>query len=607
MKELEYPFDGGWIQKNRRKIKKALLAEDTPRIEKRIAVLGGSTTNDIVSMMELFLLNQGIAPTFYQSEYARYWQDAMFPNPELEAFHPDLIFLHTSTRNLTEFPEDVTCSPQQMEDALLRQYHHFAQMWERLSDVYHCPIIQNNFEMPSYRLMGNRDASDIHGKIHFITRLNCKFYDYAQSHPNFYINDLNYISACYGLDEWLDPTYWYLYKYAMCVPAIPDFAYNTVRIIKSIYGKNKKVLALDLDNTLWGGVIGDDGQEGIEIGHETTMGQGYEEVQHYLKAQTQLGVLLTVCSKNEEENALLGLNHPSCLLHPDDFVAIKANWDSKDRNLIETAEQLNLLPESFVFVDDNPAERAIVSAQISGIAVPAFDCVESCIRVLDRSGYFEVTALSADDAKRSEMYKANAKRMQLQQSFGSYEEYLHSLEMEGTIVDFQPIYLQRIVQLTNKSNQFNLTTRRYQLGEMEQIAQSPSYIRLCGSLKDKFGDNGIVSIVIGEITGDTVQIDLWLMSCRVLKRDMEFAMLDELVRQCQEKGIRKLVGHYYRTAKNAMVKDLYGTFGFTKVAEFENGDSTWELDPTSYPARNHVICVNGQKQTEEEEKEHEPS
>ncbi len=598
MKELEYPFDSAYLMKKRRKIKKELLADGTPRIEKRIAVLGGSTTSDIIAMMELFLLNAGIAPTFYESEYARYWQDAMFENPELEQFKPDLIFIHTTSRNITCFPENVTCSAQEIEDALEQQYSHFEQMWERIAAVYHCPIIQNNFEMPSYRLLGNSDASDIHGRINFITRLNCKFYEYAQKHPAFYINDINYVSACYGLDAWLEPTFWYLYKYAMCVPAIPDFAYNTVRIIKSVYGKNKKVLALDLDNTLWGGVIGDDGQEGIEIGHETTMGQGYEEVQHYLKAHKDLGVLLTVCSKNEEENALLGLNHPSCVLKPDDFVVIKANWDSKDRNLIQTAEELNLLPESFVFVDDNPAERAIVSGQIPGIAVPEFDSVEECIRCIDRGGYFEVTTLSADDAKRNEMYKANAQRAKMQQSFGNYTEYLQSLEMHAEIVDFDPIYLQRIVQLTNKSNQFNLTTRRYQLTEMEEISKDERYIRLCGSLSDKFGDNGIVSIVIGELTEDTVQVDLWLMSCRVLKRDMELAMLDELVRRAREKGAVKIVGHYYKTAKNAMVKDLYGTFGFTKVAEFENGDSTWELELAGYENHCHVIAINDEKEKE---------
>lgn len=522
MKELQVPFDSAWILKNRRKIKKALLADGTPRMEKKIAVLGGSTTNDIVSMLELFLLDNGIQPSFYQSEYARYWQDAMFENPELEAFQPDLIFIHTTSRNITEFPEDVYCPAETVEAALERQYTHFTQMWDRLAEGYHCPIIQNNFELP----------------------------------------------------------------------AIPDFAYNLTRIIRSIYGKNKKVLALDLDNTLWGGVIGDDGQEGIEIGHETSMGQAYEELQGYLKQQKKIGVLLTVCSKNEPENALLGLNHPSGVLKPDDFVTIKANWEPKDRNLVETAAELNLLPESIVFVDDNPAERAIVSGQIPGVAVPEFDCVEDCLRQLDRAGYFEVTSLSSDDAKRNAMYQANAQRAQMQKTFADYTDYLNSLEMQGTIRDFEPIYLQRIVQLTNKSNQFNLTTKRYTQSEMETVAASDRYIRLYGRLEDKFGDNGIVSVVIGEKVDDALHMDLWLMSCRVLKRDMEFAMLDELVRQCREQGIQNIVGYYYKTAKNAMVKDLYGTFGFTKTKDMENGDSVWELNVADYTNKNHVITVN---------------
>ena len=311
-----------------------------------------------------------------------------------------------------------------------------------------------------------------------------------------------------------------------------------------------------------------------------------------MKQQKKIGVLLTVCSKNEPETALLGLNHPSGVLKPDDFVTIKANWEPKDRNLVETAAELNLLPESIVFVDDNPAERAIVSGQIPGVAVPEFDCVEDCLRQLDRAGYFEVTSLSSDDAKRNAMYQANAQRAQMQKTFADYTDYLNSLEMQGTIRDFEPIYLQRIVQLTNKSNQFNLTTKRYTQSEMETVAASDRYIRLYGRLEDKFGDNGIVSVVIGEKVDDALHMDLWLMSCRVLKRDMEFAMLDELVRQCREQGIQKIVGYYYKTAKNAMVKDLYGTFGFAKTKDMENGDSVWELNVADYTNKNQVITVN---------------
>lgn len=595
LQELQYPFDSSYLLKKRRKLKKALLEDGTQRMEKRIAVLGGSTTNDIVSMLELFLLQEGIAPVFYQSEYAQYWQDAMFGTLELSAFHPDLIFIHTTTRNITEAPLPLNASEAEVQAALERQMAHFTQMWEQLAETYHCPVIQNNFELPSYRLLGNRDGYDCHGMVWFVSEMNRRFAAYAATHHDFYIHDIHYLSARYGLDQWSEPSYWYLYKYALSVPAIPDFAYHLTRIIRSIYGKNKKVLALDLDNTLWGGVIGDDGQEGIAIGQETPEAQAFTEMQAYCKAHKQLGVLLTICSKNEPENAALGLSHPDSVLHETDFVTIQANWNPKDQNLANIADTLSLLPESFVFVDDNPAERDIVTSQLPGIAAPPFDSPAECIRVLDGAGYFEATTLSAADAQRSEMYQANAKREQLKKSYASYTDYLIGLEMIAEIRDFTPVALPRIVQLTNKSNQFNVTTRRYTQSEMEQIAGSDKYIRLYGRLKDKFGDNGIVSVVIGEIIDDTLHIDLWLMSCRVLKRDMELAMLDALVAQCQKRGVQTIRGYYYQTAKNGMVRELYGSFGFTKTEQFENGDSTWILSVSGYAQKNHVIHVSNKE------------
>lgn len=592
MKELDYPFDSEYILKKRRSIKKQLLADGSQRIKKNIAVLGGSTTNDIISMLELFLLNYGIEPSFYQSEFGQYWQDAMFGNPELDAFKPDFIFIHTTNRNITEFNEGcMTASAAETNEALERQYSHFSRMWDNLFEKFHCPIIQNNMELPFYRLLGNKDSSDIHGKSNFISRLNMKFYEYAQTHENFFIHDINYLSASYGLEKWSQPFYWYMYKYALSVSAIPEFSYNLANIIKSILGKNKKAFALDLDNTLWGGVIGDDGQEGIEIGNETSMSQAYSEFQKYIKAHKNLGVILSVCSKNDEENAVLGLKHPDSILSPDDFISIKANWNTKDSNISEIASDINILTDSIVFIDDNPAEREIVKSQLPGVLAPDIKNVESYIQIIDKAGYFEVTSFSEDDIKRNEMYKKNAERAVQQKQFSNYNDYLKSLEMVAVIDDFDPIYLQRIVQLTNKSNQFNLTTKRYTQAEMEEVFHSDNYIRLYGKLTDKFGDNGVVSVVIGKKENSSLHIDLWLMSCRVLKRDMEFAMLDELVKECLKNNISEIFGYYYKTAKNNMVKDLFASFGFEKIDTAENGDSVWKLNTADYTPASHVIKV----------------
>lgn len=592
MKELNYPFKPENILKNKKSIKLKLLDSNNNFTEKNIAILGGVTTNDIKSVLELFLLNNGIKPNFYESEYNKFFEDSVFENEELKEFKPDIIYLCTSIKNLVDLPE-ITDDKATVNQKLENCYKKFEKIWTNLSEKYHCSIIQNNFEYPYYRLMGNKDASDIHGYVNFITRLNLEFYDYAQSNDNFFICDINYISASYGLEKWSEPYYWHLYKYSVSVPAIPYLAFNVANIIKSIFGKNKKILNLDLDNTLWGGIVGEDGAENIEIGKETPLGENYLEFQQYLKKLKNLGVLLSINSKNDEKNALAGLERPDSVLKKDDFVSIKANWNSKSQNLAETATELNLLPESFVFVDDNLAEREIVSMQFPKVCVPEMDMPENYIKILDKSGFFEVTSFSQDDINRTKMYKENKQRLDFQTDFVNYEDYLKSLEMKCEIKDFEPMFMSRISQLINKINQFNLTAKRYTQSEIEKISTDNEHITLYAKLYDKFGDNGAVSAIIGEIRGNNkeeLHIELWLMSCRVIKRNVEFAMFDELVAKAISKNIKTIYGYYYPSSKNSMVKDLYQIFGFEKI---EEGDCTvWKFDiPKNYEKKNKIITV----------------
>lgn len=591
MRELEWPFDGELILKTKKKMRRELLEDNSFRVNKNIAILGGSTTHGVMEILELFLLNAGIKPNFYECEYNMYKEELMFDNEALKAFAPDIIYIHTSNRNIKVYP--AMSDSKEATDALLEStFDSFKVLWEKAFANYHCPIIQNNFEAPFYRLMGNRDASDIHGHVNFVNRLNMKFAEYAASHENFFLQDINYMSSLYGLAKWSDPFYWHMYKYALAVPAIPELAYNLSNIIKSIFGKNKKALMLDLDNTLWGGVVGDDGPENIEIGQETSMGQLYSEFQGYVKAHKDLGILLTVNSKNDEANALAGLSRPDSVLKPEDFIVIKANWENKDQNAKRIAKELNIGEDAIVFVDDNPAERSIVRECVKGVAVPELSEAEHYIQCLDRAGFFEITNLSADDLKRNEMYKENLERANLEASFENYEDYLKSLEMKGEIKPFTEMYMARIAQLTNKSNQFNLTTKRCTQAEIEELAANPSYVTLYGKLVDKFGDNGVVSVVFGHIDGSVFHIDLWLMSCRVLKRDFEFAMMDELVKTLRAKGIETVKGYYYPTAKNGMVREFYSLHGFEKVSEDKEGNTVWERSLSDYANRNHVIEVN---------------
>ena len=399
LKELEFPFDSSYLLKKKKSLRRLLLENENQnktRLKKNIAILGGGTTNDIRQILELFLLNYDIEPSFYESEYNSFYEDAVFENERLASFKPDIIYVCTSVHNIINFPE-FTDDKKAVDDLLETEFSRYIQIWESLTSKYNVPILQNNFEMPYFRLLGNRDCVDYRGKVNFVNRLNLKFSEYACEHKNLHIVDINYISSSYGLSKWSDPFYYYMYKYCLAVPAIPVLSFNVANIVKAIYGKNKKGLVLDLDNTLWGGVIGDDGVEGISLGQETSDGQAYQDLHRYLKSLAKIGITLSVCSKNDEKNALLGLNHPDSILKKDDFVQIKANWNNKDLNFKEIANDINVSADSLVFVDDNPSERDLVTSQIPGVVAPNIEEVTSYISTIDRSGFFENISLSEDD------------------------------------------------------------------------------------------------------------------------------------------------------------------------------------------------------------------
>jgi FkbH-like protein len=360
-----------------------------------------------------------------------------------------------------------------------------------------------------------------------------------------------------------------------------------------MFGRTRKLLVLDLDNTLWGGIIGDDGPDKIVLGRETPVAEAYTAFQEYCLSLRERGILLAVCSKNEEATAKLGFAHPDSVLRLEHLSAFRANWDPKHENILSIAKELNLGADSFVFVDDNPAERAIVEAQIPGIAVPDVGSeVSKFIAIIEANRYFEQLSMAREDLDRARLYEENAKRATLESKFANYGEYLDSLEMTAEIDTFNSTYMERITQLTNKSNQFNLTTRRYTLAEIESTAADGNHIGIYGRLTDRFGDNGLISVVLGAIDGRKLHLDLWLMSCRVLKREMEIAMLDSLVARARERNIREIVGYYFPTSKNAMVADHYPKLGFQPLSKDEStGSTVWVLDITTYEPRSRHIRI----------------
>jgi FkbH-like protein len=593
-KELKHPIDVATVLRKRRSLKRELL-EQPSLLATRIAILGGSTTAEVKSMLEIFLLAHGIQPTFYESEYNRYSEDVIFENPELWEFKPEIVYLHTTWHNVSQFPELLE-GDAEVEQRLREEVSRFEAIWEKIQSKLGALVIQNNFDLPSLRPLGNLEGSAVYGRIHFLMRLNAEFANFARTHSRFLIHDIQYLSAQVGLNAWFEPMYWYSFHTALSPTATVALAQSLAAMVKSVYGKSKKCLVLDLDNTLWGGVIGDDGVQGLVLGRDNPMGEAFQSFQRYAKQLQRRGVLLAVCSKNEPETAPLGFTHPDSILKLEDFSAFKANWNPKPDNIRDIAFELNIGLDSFVFVDDNPAERALVAAQLPEVAVPEVGSdVTRYADVLEQERYFEVDKIVREDLSRGSYYTANVQRNVNQGKFRDYGEFLTSLEMTAEIAPFSPVYLERIAQLINKTNQFNLTTRRYTGAEVEAMAKDPQCLTLYGRLTDKFGDNGLVSVLIGRVARETLEIDVWLMSCRVLKREMELAMFDTLIEQCQARGIQKIVGVYIPTKKNPMVAGLYGELGFTSAGDSTGGQQLWQLEvPREYVAKSvHIHRTAG--------------
>lgn len=584
------------IGRLKRQLQKKLSGQPN-LLKKRIAILGGSTTSELVGMLELYLLNCGILPEFHQSEFNQYYEDIMFGSPELDAFKPDIIYLHTTVRNIKRQPS-IHSTRQDVDDLVSETVQSFATLWDTIENKYGCTIIQNNFDPPPHRTLGNLDGSDPRGLTHFVRELNQHFARAIEQRPGLIIQDIDRLAAEVGLSSWHDPSSWFAYKCSPGLDAIPRLAHSLAGLIRTIFGKASKCLVLDLDNTLWGGVIGDDGVEGIRLGRETAEASAFLAFQEYAKALKERGVILAVCSKNEEANALEGLNHPDSALSPDDFTIIQANWSPKSENIADIAASINIGIDSLVFFDDNPAEREIVKKQLPDVAViepggPTGSDVSSYIAALDRSGLFESINLSNEDLKRSRYYSENARRNKVKLAHTDYGDYLDSLEMEAEIALFIPQYFDRITQLTNKTNQFNLTTRRYTLPEIQSVADSTDHIDIYGRLTDKFGDNGLVSVILGKQLDSTVTIDLWLMSCRVFKRDMELAMFDAFVSEAKKKKATQIIGHYIPTPKNQIVSSLYEQLGFNLVRTEDNGHGIWQFDVADeYSQKNTHIKVS---------------
>jgi FkbH-like protein len=411
--------------------------------------------------------------------------------------------------------------------------------------------------------------------------------------PYLHICDLEFMAHRHGGLRARDERAWFETKQPCAPTLLPDLAREVAHIVAHLWRAPKKVLVLDLDNTLWGGVVADDGIEGIEIGDTSPRGEAFKAFQKYIASLKQRGVLLAVASKNDFAKAeAVFRQHPEMVLKMDDFVSFKANWEPKSDNIRQMAFDLNLGLDSFVFVDDNAAETEIVRQFAPEVATIQLGVDPSAyVGQLQDCRLFEPRSITVEDAGRTTQYRANVQREQLQASVTDMGAYLASLEMEGAIGDFTAVDVPRLAQLINKSNQFNLTTRRRTEAELQELMKDPAFSCFSVRLKDKFGDHGLISIVIARVEGKIMTIDTWLMSCRVLKRGVEEEVLNELVRRATGRGCLMLEGLYLPTAKNEMVRDFYGRMGFRIVHE-DDSSRRFELPTGDYQPRSTKIKIN---------------
>ena len=545
----------------------------------KIAVLGSSTTNLLVPVLQALCLRDRIGAEIYEGPYGSIEQEIWDANSGLARFQPGIVMLvmHWRDLHLEAVTED--------EQAWIRRFTEERKAdWRRLSDSFACHIIQPSFDYPAYEAYGHL-ADVLHGgRTRVIDLLNLRLREEAPA--NVSILNMAAVQREVGTKRWEDELAWTRYRQHPATEALQELAEAYMSHVRAVLGLSRKVLVTDLDNTLWRGVIGEDGLDGIGIGPGSPEGEAHLHLQRYMLDLKRRGILLAVCSKNNLEDAQLPfLRHPHMALRLEDFAAFRANWEDKAANLRAIGRDLSLGLDSLVFLDDNLLECEWVRSQLPEVAVvePGSSPFH-CLRQLDRGRYFEALSLSGEDLARADQYRVEAQRTSLRASSASLGDFLQNLQLEAAVEEITQKNLTRVTQLVNKTNQFNLTTRRYTEAQVRAITEDPQGWARAFQMSDRMGSYGLIGVLCCRPAdrGGTWEIETWLMSCRTLGRQMEKFMFDRLVDAAVGRRIGRIVGVYRPTAKNGLVKDLYDQMGFRRVGD--SGDEVrYELDVPATP------------------------
>ncbi|HOD15757.1 MAG TPA: HAD-IIIC family phosphatase [Spirochaetota bacterium] len=563
-------------------LKKNLKKDFSKFKSARIALLGDSATQLLAQAIRGYGYEVEMSFEIWEADYDQIEMQVFDTSSEVYASKPDYVIIFQSTQKLMKYFYKLPASERAgFADAHLEKVRG---MYDTVTSKLKCRVIYFNFAMMDDAVFGNFANKIDFSFTYQLRKINLGLMDLARGLKNLFINDIESLACRYGTDTVNDMSIYVNTDIVFSLDFMPAVAKNIADIILAISGKLKKCAILDLDNTLWGGIIGDDGMENIQLG-DLGIGKAFTEFQLWLKELKKRGILLAVCSKNTEEIAREPFEkHPDMVLRMEDISIFVANWDNKADNIRRIQSVLNIGFDSMVFIDDNPVEREMVKTHVPDVTVP--DMPEDPAEYagfLRSLNLFETASFSEEDESRTEQYQQEAKRKIAQEVYTNEDDFLASLNMKAAVSPFNKFNTPRVSQLTQRSNQFNLRTVRYTEDDIAKIAASAEYLNRAFSLKDKFGDYGLISVIILHKREDALFIDTWIMSCRVLKRGMEIFTLNEIVRIAREAGFKKIIGEYLPTPKNGLVKNHYADLGFQSTG------GHWLLDVDSYADRVNFI------------------
>ena len=546
--------------------------------ELRLGILGDCATQHYSQCVASALKLRGIWPEIHEAEFDAIQQETLDRGGPLFRHTPKAVILFNCVQKLEERYALST------HDGFVRQVvDEMLEVWDRLLAGGVETVLQHNFCLPMFRPFGNFTVAGRHSLLDMAMRINAALTERAQANGAVRLVDTEGQAAFFGKRQWLDERLWCQAKQALSPRFLPPLAKSVSDIIAERMGRSVKCIVLDLDNTLWGGILGDVGYDGIEVGEVSNIGLVYQRFQNALLQLKERGVILAICSKNDEADVRRVLReHPDMVLRESDFVKISANFGDKASNIREIQAALNISLDSMVFIDDSAFERDFVRTALPELQVPEMpEDPADFVAALTMWNLFETGSSSAEDGARTAFYQANVTRQALQEKASDLPAYLRALGMVADIRPFDGFTAPRAYQLFQRSNQFNLTTIRYSEAELKAIAQDPGCDTFTLRLHDRLGDNGIVAAVVARAAGETLRVDSWVMSCRVLGRRVEEATLDILAGLARARGCRRLTGEYRATAKNAMVAGLYAGLGFAAERE-ESGARFFGLELSGY-------------------------